>query len=168
VCEAKGPRVCQPLPASTGLVQWVIRWLAQNNLKASACIHPQTFCDKIGNPSFVYMPHEIHSFSFRLGCHNLPRDVGSSTAVPRSQRLCTVCNVGQPGDGYHLVFECQGLRHIRDRYPGYLNIEQWSSSCGRQICMGLPNLSQIVWACIMTLTPGGVRHLISSRWLEEI
>jgi len=55
---------------------------------------------------------------FRLGCHNLPRDVGSRTAVPRSQRLCTVCHVGQPGDEYHLVSECQGLQHIRDRYPG--------------------------------------------------
>ena len=28
---------------------------------------------------------------FRLGCHNLPRDVGSRTAVPRSQRFCHEC-----------------------------------------------------------------------------
>ena len=28
--------------------------------------------------------------------------------------------------------------------------------------------SQIVWAYIMTLTPAGVRHLISPRWLEEM
>ena len=55
---------------------------------------------------------------FRLGCHNLPRDVGSRTAIPRSQRFCHVCSVGQPGDEYHLVFECRGLQHIRDRYPG--------------------------------------------------
>ena len=31
---------------------------------------------------------------FRLGCHNLPRDVGSRTAVPRSQRFGTMCQVG--------------------------------------------------------------------------
>ena len=55
---------------------------------------------------------------FRLGCHNLPRDVGTRTAIPRSQRFCHVCSVGQPGDEYHLVFECRGLQHIRDRYPG--------------------------------------------------
>ena len=54
---------------------------------------------------------------FRLGCHKLPWDVGSRTAVPRSQRFCHVCNIGQPGDEYHLVFESQGLQHIRDRYP---------------------------------------------------
>ncbi len=27
---------------------------------------------------------------FRLGCHNLPRDVGTRTAIPRSQRFCPV------------------------------------------------------------------------------
>ena len=34
--------------------------------------------------------------------------------------------------------------------------------------MGLPSLSQIVWAYIMTPTPTGVGHLISPRWLEEM
>ena len=28
---------------------------------------------------------------FRLGCHNLPRDVGTRTAIPRSQRFCHAC-----------------------------------------------------------------------------
>ena len=31
--------------------------------------------------------------------------------------------------------------------------------------MGLPNMSQIVWASTMTPTIG---HLISPRWLEEM
>ena len=52
-----------------------------------------------------------------MGCHNLPRDVGSRNAVPRSQRTCQICNSGFPGDELHVVFECQGLQTIRDRYP---------------------------------------------------
>ena len=54
----------------------------------------------------------------RLRIASCPRDVGTRTAIPRSQRSCHVCSVGQPGDEYHLVFECRGLQHIRDRYPG--------------------------------------------------
>ena len=41
-------------------------------------------------------------------------------------------------------------------------------SCGRQTYMGLPIISQVVWACIMTLIPGGVGHLINPRWLEKM
>ena len=33
---------------------------------------------------------------------------------------------------------------------------------------GLSNLSQIVWAYGKTPTLGGVSHLISPRWLEEM
>ena len=54
---------------------------------------------------------------FRLGCHNLPRDVGSRNAIPRAQRICQICHSGFPGDELHLVFECQGLQCIRDKYP---------------------------------------------------
>ena len=46
---------------------------------------------------------------FRLGCHNLPRDVRSRTAVPRSQKICPVCHVGHPGNEFHLVFRVSGL-----------------------------------------------------------
>ena len=42
------------------------------------------------------------------------------------------------------------------------------SSYGRLICMGLRVLLQIVWMYIILLTPRGVRHLISPRWLEEM
>ena len=86
--------------------------------------------------------------------------------MPRSQRLCTVCHVGRSGDEYHLVFQCQGSHHIRDIYFGwYEHGKQSLASCGKQICMGLQCLSQIVWAFHI---PGGVEHLISPRWLEEV
>ena len=57
---------------------------------------------------------------FRMGCPNLPSDVGSRPEVPtgRSQRLCLLCHIGRPGDKIHLVLECQALQHIRDRNPG--------------------------------------------------
>ena len=119
---------------------------------------------------------------FRLGCHNLPRDVGSRTAVPRSQRFCTVCHVGQPGDEYHRCLNVRACSISETGTLGCLTIAQRFSSCGRQICMGLPDSSQIVWAYIFggkqgerggakllgRSKPGGVRHLISPRWLEEM
>ena len=42
---------------------------------------------------------------FRTGCHGLPRDVGSMTAVPRCDRICTLCAAGL-GDEMHMLFEC--------------------------------------------------------------
>jgi len=38
----------------------------------------------------------------------------------------------------------------------------------RLTCMGLPNLSQIVWVYMVALTLRGFRHLISPRWVEEM
>ena len=99
----------------------------------------------------------------RMGCHNLPRDMGSRTAVPRSQRLCTVCQVGQPGDEYHQVFECQGLHHIRDKYPGLFEQRTMVQFMWQADLHGVAKCHMIVWAYIMTLTPEGVRHLISPR-----
>ena len=55
---------------------------------------------------------------FRLGCHNLPWDLGRRQGVGRLHRVCTLCAGGNPGDEHHVVFECPGLQNIRDKHPG--------------------------------------------------
>ena len=105
---------------------------------------------------------------FRLGCHNLPWDVGSRTAVPRSQRLCPVAMLGQPGDEFHLVIEGQFLQQLYQKYPGLFGQHAGTMIQIMWQAMEYPNLSQSVWAYIIALTLEGSRHLISPRWLEEI
>ena len=53
---------------------------------------------------------------FRLGCHNLPVVVGRRTGVPRSQRLCPHCSLGDVGDERHLTFVCPAVQPVRDKY----------------------------------------------------
>ena len=55
---------------------------------------------------------------FRMGCHNLPWDLGRRQGIPRLHRVCLLCAGENPGDEQHVVFECPGLQDIRDRYQG--------------------------------------------------
>ena len=51
-----------------------------------------------------------------MGCHSLPRCVGSWTVDPRADRHCTLCATSTVGDERHLVFECTTLQPVRDKY----------------------------------------------------
>ena len=55
---------------------------------------------------------------FRMGCHNLPWDLGRRQGIGRLHRVCTLCAGGHPGDEQHAVFECPGLQDIRDKHQG--------------------------------------------------
>ena len=55
---------------------------------------------------------------FRMGCHNLPWDLGRRQGIGRLHRVCTLCAGGNPGDEQHVVFECPGLQDIRDKHQG--------------------------------------------------
>jgi hypothetical protein len=66
-----------------------------------------------------------------MGCHSLPRDVGSWTNVPRADRLCTLCDSSALGDEKHLVFDCQALQIVRQRY--------------RRLFTGIPTTRLFMW-----------------------
>ncbi len=52
-----------------------------------------------------------------MGCHNLPKGVGCRIRIPGELRFCNLCQIGQPGDEYHLIFEIQALQGVRDKCP---------------------------------------------------
>ncbi len=72
-----------------------------------------------------------------------------------------------PGDEYHLVFECRGLQHIRDRYPGLFGHHagtmiqyMWQAD--------LHGFAKFVTDCLAIYYDTNLGHLISPRWLEEM
>jgi hypothetical protein len=53
---------------------------------------------------------------FRMGCHGLPNDIGRQRKVPRHQRLCQRCALGEVGDEHHLIFRCPAVQTVRTKY----------------------------------------------------
>ena len=66
--------------------------------------------------------------AFRTGCHGLPRDVGSMTAVPRCDWICTLRSAGL-GDEMDMLFECEALCDLReehaDLFQGVLSVKKF-------------------------------------------
>ena len=64
----------------------------------------------------------------RTGCHGLPNIAGSWVGVPRSQRLCPLCE-GQYADERHALLECPALAGLRQQYAqlfsGHLCMRQF-------------------------------------------
>ena len=54
---------------------------------------------------------------FRVGCHGLPRDIGSRHGTDRLSRVCSACDTGEIGDERHLLFECPALQRFRNMHP---------------------------------------------------
>jgi hypothetical protein len=82
--------------------------------------------------------------------HDLPVAVDRRTGVPRSQRICPHCPIGDIGDEHHLIFKRSAVQHIRDCYPGLFraNVQtmiqfMWQDNkniCG-QVCRSVLGLS---------------------------
>ena len=99
---------------------------------------------------------------FRMGCHNLPWDLGRRQGVPRLQQVCTLC----AGDERHVVFECPGLQDICDGHEGLFGEHaatviqfMWQNDI-RGVAIFMRNAS----ICTMMLA----NCLISPRWLEKV
>ena len=57
---------------------------------------------------------------FRLGCHQLPINVGARARLPRVRRVCPLCNAAGTealGDEPHFLFVCPHLGDLRAAYP---------------------------------------------------
>lgn len=105
--------------------------------KARLCTYACWFAQLSGlkRQSLLNLPLSMrcmHRFlRFRMGCHSLPRDVGSWTNVPRADRLCTLCDSSALGDEKHLIFDCPALQSVRHRY--------------RRLFTGIPTMRLFMW-----------------------
>jgi hypothetical protein len=69
--------------------------------------------------------HVRRFLNFRIGHHQLAVDRlcyyqgvdGTRQKIPRSQRLCTDCDLGVVGDERHFLFVCPALTALRLRFP---------------------------------------------------
>jgi len=113
---ALNPRIC-PTARAVSCTYW--RWFAR---------------PAWSTVSFLQLPipnsQLVCFLRFRMGCHDLPIDVGRRTGVPRHARTCQYCAAGLVADEYHLVFECSGLQRVRDQYthlfaPAILTMAQF-------------------------------------------
>ena len=60
-------------------------------------------------------------FRFRTGCHGLPVESGRRLGVPHSHWFCNNCHDNCIGDEYHVIFECQALGGLREKYRHIYN-----------------------------------------------
>ena len=78
---------------------------------------------------------------FRTGCHALPNVIGTRTGVPRSQRLCPLCQSPYSDERYTLL-ECTALSPLRETYSQlFCPHVSMRPSCGRMICPSLRDMS---------------------------
>ena len=85
---------------------------------------------------------------FRTGCHALPNVIGTRTGVPRSQRLCPLCQAPY-SDERHTLLECTALSPLREKYQQlfcpHVSMRQfmWQNN--------LPQLARFVIECLQFL-----------------
>ncbi len=85
---------------------------------------------------------------FRMGCHDLPWDLGRCQGVPRLHGVCTLCAGENRGDEQHVVFECPGCKIFVTNIRGCLESTQLPcfnlcDSWCRDVYQGM--LGSILW-----------------------
>ena len=131
---APNPRVC---PSAGARLCTYLRWFAQpTNNKADLVRLP--------------LPRKamVSFLRFRTGCHALPNVIGTRTGVPRSQRLCPLCQAPY-SDERHTLLECTALSPLRENYQQlfcpHVSMRQfmWQND--------LPQLARFVIECLQFL-----------------
>ncbi len=84
------------------------------------CTYLRWFAPPPGRGLVLHIPvraEQMNKFiRFRLGCHDLPVEVGRYAGVPRHSRLCLRCTLGAVGEEKHMVFECPAVAALRVQY----------------------------------------------------
>ena len=60
--------------------------------------------------------HATDLTRFRCGNHKLPIVVGRYTGIPKTERLCNLCDAKSLGDEFHYIFQCTAFKKERSTY----------------------------------------------------
>ena len=78
-------------------------------------IHPQfqraAYLDKLISPKLRRALSKL-----RLSSHILHIETGPHRSIPRNERICTLCNIGDVEDEYHFVMICPLYKEIRNMH----------------------------------------------------
>ena len=69
----------------------------------------------------------------RLGTLPIQLELGRFTRTQVHERICKVCDLKEVEDEYHLLFKCDGLRDIRDRWMSKLDFTPGQQSAGEDL-----------------------------------
>ena len=128
---ALNPRVC---PSAVARLCTNLRWFAQlTNSKADLL--------RLSLPRKAM----VSLLRFRTGCHALPNGIDTRTGVPRSQRLCPLCQ-SPYSDERHTLLECTASRPLREKYQQLFCPPVSMRQCIWQ--NDLPQLARFVIECL--------------------
>ncbi len=96
----------------------------QQNWQESVCGSGKCDSYKIFKESLCYekyldvLPSKlcIEFTKFRCCNNKFPIEIGSYSNIPRNQRICSLCNDNQMGDGYHYLLVCSHFNSERNSF----------------------------------------------------
>lgn len=102
--------------------QYLQTWnsdLAGNSICCNYRLFKQDFCFE---KYLVTLPYRLRQavLKFRLSNHKLPVQQLRAQAIPRDERICIMCDLGEIGDEFHYLFNCSTCR-IKEARQIYLH-----------------------------------------------
>ena len=83
---------------------------------ASYCMFKHDFNIELYLSCINVNKYRISLTKLRLSCHNLEIETGRYLNIPRSERICTHCNMNVIESEYHFLLVCPKYYEIRKRY----------------------------------------------------
>ena len=132
-CGLSGVWMSQSVNNSNGIMNiveqklkdlWITKWYSNISVKG-ICSSYQIYKEVYGIEEYLLKLNKndrIYISKLRTGNIQLPVIKGRYSGIIREERYCDMCNNGQVGDEYHLLFQCQSqiIVQLRDKYiPNY-------------------------------------------------
>ena len=98
--------------------QFIQQWISDVNTK-DICYNYRLYKNSFQQEQYLLrLPERLlyPLIRFRTLNHRLPIQTGRWNDVPRNERLCTKCNLGDIGDEFHYALVCPFFNEFRKKY----------------------------------------------------